>query len=105
MAVREEPGGHGVGEGEGGQRQVEVAQPDGGQSDERTDRGTDHGARHQPEEEPPPATLPITKAPMPMKENWHSETWPEYPVSSTRESPTMPSVMTMPPKVEQRWSP
>ena len=34
-------------------------------------------AATRPSSEPPPATLPMTKAPMPMKENWHSETWPE----------------------------
>jgi hypothetical protein len=34
-------------------------------------------AATRPSSEPPPATLPITNAPMPMKENWHRETWPE----------------------------
>ncbi len=34
-------------------------------------------AASRPSSEPPPAILPMTKAPMPMKENWHSETWPE----------------------------
>ena len=55
----------------------------------------------RPSSEPPPAILPMTKAPMPMKENWQSETWPEYPVSRTRDSPTMPRVMTMPPRVSR----
>ncbi len=56
-------------------------------------------AATSPSREPPPATLPITKAPMPMKENWHRETWPEYPVTSISERPTMPSVITTPPRV------
>ena len=34
-------------------------------------------AATRPSTEPPPATLPMTKAPIPMKENWQSDTWPE----------------------------
>ncbi len=34
-------------------------------------------AATNPNSEPPPATFPMMNAPMPMKENWQSETCPE----------------------------
>ena len=34
-------------------------------------------AASSPSTDPPPAILPMTNAPIPMKENWQSDTWPE----------------------------
>ena len=77
VGVGEEPVGHGVGEGEGGQGQVEIAEADGGKSDESPHSAQIAVAASSPSSEPPPAIFPMTNAPIPMKENWQRETWPE----------------------------